>query len=63
MKQAPGQRRALVTPLKLKYIRKLITSMVDIGKRWKEHFLDLLNRDNYVNQSALDPPWNESSYL
>lgn len=28
--------------------------MVEISKRLKKHFLDLLNRDNYMNQSALN---------
>ena len=28
--------------------------MVEIAKRWKNHFSDLLNRDSHVNPTALD---------
>lgn len=35
---------------------KLLTSMMEIGKRWKVHLTELLNRDHHEDQSALSHP-------
>lgn len=53
--------------------QKLLTSIVEIGKRYKEHFSDLLNRDSDVDEFVLisedqswdlrmiHPPWRHRS--